>query len=158
MSAPIGNKFGEGHGPIKYRTEYDNQAYKLCLLGFIDSDLANYFEVEEQTINNWKKKYISFAHSIKKGKAFADAEVAASLRQRAIGFTKSNIEKIFQFRGQIIRAQTSEYFPPDAGAAINWLKNRQRTLWAEKYPFNIELEKLSDSELDRIIERLKNNP
>lgn len=37
MGAPLGNKYAEGHGrPTKYKPEYDDQVYKLCLLGATD--------------------------------------------------------------------------------------------------------------------------
>ncbi|MNQ95572.1 hypothetical protein D3C85_1111360 [compost metagenome] len=31
-----------------------------------------------------------------------------------------------------MRATTKTYYPPDAGAAMNWLKNRQGKKWRDK--------------------------
>lgn len=57
----------------KYKAEYDELAYNYCLLGATDAQLANFFGVKEQTINNWKNKHKSFFESLKKGKDSADA-------------------------------------------------------------------------------------
>ena len=54
--------------PTNYKKEYDEQAYKLCLLGATDKEMADFFNVKEQTINNWKKNHPSFFESIKRGK------------------------------------------------------------------------------------------
>ena len=43
---------------------YAEQARKLCLLG-TDAELADFFEVSESTINNWKFDYPEFSESIK---------------------------------------------------------------------------------------------
>ena len=37
--------------------------------------MAYFFEVEEQTINNWKKEFPSFFESLKEGKEKAEAAV-----------------------------------------------------------------------------------
>lgn len=61
MSAPLGNDYAtenEGGRPTKYKEEYTAQARKLCLLGHTDKDLADFFEVTFQTINNWKQVLI----------------------------------------------------------------------------------------------------
>ncbi len=73
--------------PTKYKEEYAEQAYKLTMLGFIDAELAEFFEVDESTINNWKHDQPEFLESIKKGKSLADAEVASKLYHRAIGYS-----------------------------------------------------------------------
>lgn len=51
-----------------YKEEYANQALKLCLLGAIDKELAEFFGVSEQTLNKWKKDFPEFLESLKKGK------------------------------------------------------------------------------------------
>jgi hypothetical protein len=53
----------KGGRPTKYEHEYADQAKKLCFLGFIDRELAGFFEVEESTINKWKKDYPEFLES-----------------------------------------------------------------------------------------------
>lgn len=115
----------------KYKEEYNEQAYKLCLLGATDAELADFFSVTEQTINNWKNDHPLFFESIKKGKIIADAEVASSLYKRATGY-KTDAVKVFQFQGEPVVVPVVEEIPPDTGAAMAWLKNRQKTKWRDK--------------------------
>lgn len=67
----------EGCGrPSKYRPEFCKQARKLCLLGLIDRELAEFFEVSESTLSLWKVEHPAFARAIAAGKTIPDAEVA----------------------------------------------------------------------------------
>lgn len=126
-----------GGRPTKYKEDYDKQAYKLCLLGSTDKDLADFFEVDESTINNWKIDYPSFFESIKKGKQSADANVADRLYQRAMGFTHESEEiKVLSMgngEGSVIeRVPITKVYAPDPTSAIFWLKNRQPKKWRDK--------------------------
>lgn len=120
-----------GGRPSLYKEAYAEQAYKLCLLGATDAELANFFETSEQTINSWKKKYPDFLESLKKGKALADAEIASKLFHRAKGYSHP-ATKILQYEGQPIEVEYTEHYPPDTTAAIFWLKNRRPDLWRDK--------------------------
>lgn len=126
--------------PTKYRKEYDEQVYKLCLLGMIDSELADFFEVEESTINNWKKDFPSFLESMNRGKKIANAEVAAALYKRATGFERPDSVKIFMpaNASKPVYAKYTEYFPPDASAAFRFLNNREPEKWRDKREVKLE--------------------
>ena len=120
-----------GGRPTKYLPEISIQAEKLCRLGATDKELADFFDVTEQTINNWKSDFPEFFESLKRGKMAADAEVADKLYQRALGYSHAS-EKIFNSDGSILRTDTIEHYPPDTTAAIFWLKNRQPDKWRDK--------------------------
>lgn len=119
--------------PTLYREEYDKQAYKLTLLGSTDKDLADFFEVTETTINNWKNEHPNFFESIKKGKDLADAKVAERLYKRALGYEQKE-DKIFNDNGTPLIVPTVKHYPPDPTSAIFWLKNRQPKKWRDKQP------------------------
>ena len=121
--------------PTKYQEAYAEQARKLCLLGYTDAELADFFEVSEATINNWKLEYPEFLESIKKGKAVADADVSDRLYQRAMGFVAPDID-IRVIENRIVETPLKKYYPPDTTAAIFWLKNRQKDKWREKQDVN----------------------
>lgn len=116
--------------PTLYSEDHPKQAFKLCLLGATDKDLAEFFEVAESTINNWKHEHPEFLESIKRGKTQADAEVGTRLYERALGYSHPE-EKIFQYEGQPVRVNTTKHYPPDTTAAIFWLKNRQKEHWRD---------------------------
>jgi len=72
--------------PTKYKNEYNEQAYKLCLLGATDKELSDFFEISESTLNLWKKLHKEFSESVKAGKIISDATIASKLYQRAMGY------------------------------------------------------------------------
>ena len=117
--------------PSKYKPEYCRIAYQMALLGSTDEELARAFDVDERTINNWKDSKPEFFQSLKKGKEFADAEIADRLFQRAKGYEHEDLF-ITQYQGQIIKQTIVKYYPPDTTAAIFWLKNRQPNLWRDR--------------------------
>jgi hypothetical protein len=55
-----------GGRPTLYKTEYNDQAYKLCLLGATDKDLASIFNTTEQAIEQWIIEIPEFRNSILK--------------------------------------------------------------------------------------------
>ena len=121
---------GEGR-PTSYKPEYDEQARKLCLLGAIDTDLADFFNVVEKTIYNWKDDQPSFLQAIKDGKQLANANVADRLYKRATGYSHAE-DKIFNNQGEEMIVPTTKHYAPDTTACIFWLKNRAPEQWRDK--------------------------
>jgi len=117
--------------PSKYKSEFDTQAYKLCLLGATDKQLADFFEVNVDSIHEWKKVHGSFSDSLKRAKETADSLVARSLFKRAVGFKHKDV-KIFQYEGSPVIVPFTAYYPPDTTAQIFWLKNRKPEYWRDK--------------------------
>lgn len=114
--------------PTKYKKEYAEQALKLCKLGAIDRDLADFFGVTETTINNWKDEHPKFFESIKEGKLEPDQEIENSLFNRAKGM-KRTIQRLSK-DGDVLDCE--EELPPDPVSMIFWLKNRRPDRWRDK--------------------------
>jgi len=72
--------------PTKYKEEYNDMAYKFCLLGADDKRIADLFNVQVSTISKWKLDYPNFSDALFRGKDLADAEIAHSMYQRAKGY------------------------------------------------------------------------
>ena len=117
--------------PTEYKPEMAKQAAKLCALGATDFELAEFFEVDTRTIYRWKNQHKDFCQAVKVGKDKADDRVERALYNRAVGYSFES-EKVFQFQGEVIRAEIVEHVPPDPGAAFNWLKNRRSSEWRDK--------------------------
>lgn len=117
--------------PTKFKEEYCDQVEKLCKLGAIDEELADFFQVDVSTINNWKNDYPKFLESIKRGKIQADSEVAEKLFKRATGYSHEDVD-IKMYEGEIIETRLIKHYPPDATSIIFWLKNRQPGKWRDK--------------------------
>lgn len=120
-----------GGRPPKFKDEFVEQARKLCLLGATDKELADFFEVDERTINRWKHDSPPFCQALKAGKEEADERVERSLYHRAIGY-KHEATKFFQAGCEILSREYVEHYPPDTTAAIFWLKNRRTDRWRDK--------------------------
>lgn len=120
--------------PDKYKPEYATQVEKLCLLGAIDEEIADFFQIKTSTLNRWKKKYEDFWEAIKRGKMAADANVATRLYQRALGYEHPDTD-IRVVDGHIVKTAIRKYYPPDTAAAIFLLCNRQRGKWKRNVDF-----------------------
>lgn len=126
-----------GGRPTRYKAEYCEQARKLCLLGYTDKELADFFGVVESTINKWKKDHKEFSESLRAGKAVADADVADSFFKRAKGYTTRTEKPVTVSDGSGMGSHVEQHpievhVPGDPGAALNWLKNRQPDKWRDK--------------------------
>lgn len=148
------------------------RAYRLCLLGLKNSELALSFGVTEDTIEKWTKRHPEFRRALKKGREEADGKVVQSLYKRAIGFEHDDVY-ITAYKGEVVITPIKKYYPPDVTAAIFWLKNRQRDKWADVWKMEFEgninfndeqnnLEDLTDEELQvlrkySLIQYMENN-
>lgn len=121
---------GPGRNSL-YREEYADQAFKLCLLGATDEELAGFFEVAVATIYNWKNDHAAFLEATIAGKVKADAEVAHSLYRAATGheFTAEKVVKTSDGKFEAVRYK--RFIPGDPAAAFKWLANRRRGDWCD---------------------------
>lgn len=110
--------------PSLYREEYAEQAYKLCLLGATNKELAAFFGVAGSTVDLWLCTYEQFSGAIKEGREQADSNVAKSLYQRAMGFTWTETKMGKDANGNHVEVSVRRRVPPDTVACIFWLKNR----------------------------------
>lgn len=126
----------KGGAPTKYNKKYNEQARKLCLLGYTDKQLADFFEVAESTINKWKLDHPTFSESLKAGKEMADAEVVASLYQKATGYSCKDT-KFATYEGDITdQREYTKNYPPCPISIKYWLNNRQ----PERFRERVEIE------------------
>jgi hypothetical protein len=127
-----------------FKPEYTEQVEKLCRHGSTDKDLALFFNVSVNTIDNWKKRHPDFFLALLKGKQEADANAAEALYRNAIGseyYENQPVKlkrKIFDDTGKIIRTEEhvqvvplKKHSKPDTTAQIFHLKNRRPDSWRD---------------------------
>jgi hypothetical protein len=135
-----------GPAPI-YKPENCPIAYKFCLLGATNEDLAGLFKVSLASIGNWLARHPEFRKAVQDGRDVADADVAHALLRKAKGFTHIDV-KVLQIEGEGKQVEYNRYFPPDTQAAIFWLRNRRRKQWREviEHEHTVTDEKLRELE------------
>ena len=124
--------------PTMYKDEYVEQVYKLCILGATDKEIAEFFKVDESTVNVWKIKHPDFQESLRQGKMLADADMAVSLYKRGLGYSHPETH-VSNYKGEITLTGIIKHYPPETGAAFLWLKNRQPDKWRDKVDMGIEV-------------------
>jgi hypothetical protein len=126
--------------PTKYKTEYCELATNYCLLGATDEELAEFFDIALSTLNKWKKEKPEFSEAIKGGKSVADAKVAQSLYNRALGYSHPDT-KFATHEGLITDSKEyTKHYAPDPTSAIFWLKNRQKEKWRDKNEVDVKVD------------------
>ena len=118
--------------PPKYNKDINEQVYKLSLLGLTDKQMADVLGISKSTFNKWKDDYPEFSDSVTRGKTKADADVAVSFRKKAIGYQYTETHSELRDGDMIVTKEIIKEVQPDAGAALNWLKNRQPQHWRDK--------------------------
>ena len=121
--------------PSLYKPEYAEQAHAHCLLGATNAGLADAFEVAPRTVDNWIANIPEFAKAVRDGRTVADARVARSLYERAVGY-QYTVEQTVLHRGEERKLTNTVHYPPDTGACIFWLRNRRRDVWGDRRPAN----------------------
>lgn len=121
-----------GGRPSLFKPEYVDQAAKLCSLGATTEDLADFFRVSIRTVENWIAFQEEFGKAVREAKSeFADAHVERALYRRARGYSYDS-QKVFQYKGKIVRAEVREHVPPDTQAMTFWLMNRKSAEWRSR--------------------------
>lgn len=124
-----------GGRPSKFKPEFVEQARKLAELGATDREIAEFFEVDERTLNRWKADKPEFCQSLRVGKDVADDRVEQALYRRALGYSHDAVKIAVNAQGEVTQVPYVERMPPDTTAAIFWLKNRRKETWRDKHEF-----------------------
>lgn len=118
--------------PTKYQEHYPSEAEKLALLGYTDEEMAKYFDVNVDTLYEWKKVYDNFSEAIKEGRERSDEAVVSALRQRALGTEVEEEHITIEKDGSQTIKKIKRKIPPDPTSMIYWLNNRQRARWRNR--------------------------
>ena len=108
-----------------------DQVRAIAMRGVTEEQMSEIFDISQGQIKQWKKQFPLFKDALEQGYTDADAAVLSAVYQSAVGYTHDE-EKIFQWDGAIIRAQTIKHYKPDMAAAKLWLTNRQREHWKDR--------------------------
>ena len=132
MPAPKGNRYAKGNKggrPSKYKSEYAETAQKLCAMGgFTDLQLAKWFEVNVDTIYQWKLRHPEFAEALKVGKAETDDLIERATVAGISGYYVT-VDEMDRF-GNV--KQLRKWIPGNPHAGMKWLAARRPELYRER--------------------------
>jgi hypothetical protein len=118
-------------GKRLFLPDHLDQVRAIAMRGVSEKEMCDIFDIHPRMIKLWKKQYPLFQDALAEGYTDADAAVLSALYQSAVGYTHDE-EKIFQWDGDIIRADTTKHYKPDIAAIKLWLTNRQREHWKDR--------------------------
>lgn len=135
IKAAVKNKCGR---PSKFDAINKEQVRTLVVKGFTDKEIADFFDINQDTFYEWKKKHPGFSDALKDWKFEADNVVERSLFERAKGYRTKYKKNFVVSDGKdagshIEQAEEEVVFPPDATSCIFWLKNRRPKEWRDKF-------------------------
>jgi hypothetical protein len=133
----LSNKVGQA--PV-YRKEFADVARLICsLYGSSVSELAKFFNCDANMIVAWIKMHPEFDRAVNDRATEMNVQVMGRLARRSLGFYAAT-EKIFYDvkRGQVVKVDTKEYYPPSESAIFFWLKNRMPEHWKDVKDVNVE--------------------
>jgi len=96
--------------------------------GFTDMQLADWFEVSERTINEWKLEHDEFSQSLRAGKAETDDLVERATVAHIVGYYVLVDE--LDRNGNI--RQLRKWIPGNAHAGLKWLAARRPEVYREQ--------------------------
>jgi hypothetical protein len=126
-----GVQVGPGRPTLYDPEKHPRLVRNLALVGFSENLIANSLGISGGTFNNWKNEHEEILNALREGREEADGAVAASLFQRALGYSHPDVD-IKMYKGDIIETPIIKHYPPDTQAAIKWLENRQHAKWRQR--------------------------
>ncbi|WP_417464323.1 terminase [Kordiimonas sp.] len=117
---------------VEYHPEFARQVEKISSLAATDADIADFFEIDLDTLEQWKANHRDFRDALRVGQEKAGERVKRSLYHKAIGYTYEDLH-ITVYRGVPVQTPVQRHVPPDTAACIFWLCNRQPDQWSRNH-------------------------
>lgn len=115
-----------------YSKKFVEIVKKFSLLGYTVDQLCDLLCVQKNTFYKWKKEHKEFNDAHEFGKHTADANVAMSLYNRAIGMTVKKQQAFKCKDEEPVIVELIDELPPDPKSAIHFLSVRRPDLWNAK--------------------------
>lgn len=112
------------------RVEMLRMVRDCAMSAMTNFEIASYFGVKEETLNEWVMKDPEFAIAMRLPRELADDRVEKALYARAVGYSFASEEIKITEEGTVHRAAVVKHIPPDVQAGFIWLKNRRG--WKDK--------------------------
>ena len=131
--------------PTDFKPEYVEQVERFCaVMGTLDVDIAQFFNVCVATIGNWKNEHPEFLEAITRGKAVTDQKVVQKLIDRTMGAEWIEQKEVklkrteYENGKKVLEEETVEIVdlkkaaPPDTPAIALYLHNRRPDMFRQR--------------------------
>lgn len=108
--------------------------------GLTDEQMAEKLGISARQLYRWYRDYPELRQSKEEGAETADYKVEDSLYKLACGHTVTDTEKIVTKDGTMRVKQIEREIPPNATAAVFWLKNRKPGKWRDVRQVDMQAE------------------
>lgn len=128
MASSARKTTSKGGRPTLFEKRHIEEGRKLALLRLTDAQIAKVWGVSERTIAGWKTAHPEFLQAIARAREIADGDIAASLYERAKGYSHPEV-LVHVHQGKVIKTKVTKHYPPDVQAISLFLRNRHPALW-----------------------------
>src|SRR5258708_4026846 len=109
--------------PSSYRPKILSACAQL-----LPARLGEFFGVTSRTVDNWIATIPEFKDEVQRARSLADAQVAESLYQRAVGYSHM-VQRVVGRPGEEQVVEYRKSYPPETEACKHWLRNRRPQNW-----------------------------
>lgn len=118
--------------PERFGEKDFEMVIRLVEAGATDKSIAEHFGISVTTYKRKCYEITGLREEIAKAlERYNLSRVKRSLVERAIGYTHHE-EKLFAYKGEIIRAKTTKHYPPDPQAIAMVLYNKAPSEWGRR--------------------------
>ena len=114
------------------RVDFLEQVTNYCLLGATEEQLGAFFGYDRPTWQYWMKHSQELRDAVDAGSTLADAEVAAAMKRRAMGYDYVRQKLLVDKHGNGQVYDLTDHIPPDTTAGKFWLTNRAPNRWSDR--------------------------
>lgn len=130
-----------------YTDDHARQAYLLALFGVIEKDMAEFWGIHINTLNDWKVTRPEFRQALNNGGILASVKVAEHFFLNCIDRTVP-VEEIHMCKDKVIRVQTTRFIQGDKWAQSRWLAIKHPDKWSEIQRVQIDQTNININKID----------
>jgi hypothetical protein len=119
-----------------------HQVFELARFGMTDKEIAEFYGMNVNTVDNWKRTKKEFSEALQEGRIISSLKVIQSLYKRACGFYYTETHEEYKTTSDGIevlanRKEIKKYSLPNVTSGIYIMKARHGDKWADVYETKI---------------------
>ena len=131
---PSPKKNGRPKGSSRYSKDWTPIAAEgMAREGMLEKEIAVRMGIAESTLNKWKQEYPELKRALRKGRETPNARTVGAMYKRSWGYEVEESSSRYDAKGKLIGTTvTMRHIPPDTGAGVFILINRDPDNWKDR--------------------------